>query len=68
MWDTPHSALPRRVTGSSTDGGGRLGRRRVAAFEQNNWRHCLTTRLVEIGVLPRCFPGAAADKIRAAAG
>ena len=32
-------------------------------------RHCLeTTRLVEIGVLPRCFPGPAVDKIRAAAG
>ena len=28
MWDTPHSALPRRVIGSSTDGRGRLRRPR----------------------------------------
>ena len=48
---------------------GALRRQRAAAFEQNNWRHCLeTTRLVEIGVLSWCFPGPAVDKIRAAAG
>ena len=63
----PRSALPCRVIGSSTDGRGLLGRQRAAAFEQIIGATVSRQSVqVEIGVLPRCFPGPAVDKIRTA--
>ena len=41
---------------------------RVALVEEVKGEVTGVESLVEIGVLPRCFPGPAVDKIRAAAG